>query len=1007
MEAPQSSDLDKTPISDKQRFRKDAKLWKDEVDNLLPEDTCNSYTPWDEIKNESIDFVLVYATGDKMTENRHVVPDPRRIDREDVKKAEDGDEAAKMRIDYIKLLIENGLEIEIENFSSNFKEYRAIKIRGSDSVLDTWAQKFLLMKPVKPPLDCIKQANLGKEKSVAGLISMYNEHLYDFVDMNKKEKSGPDIQVKDEKIGTKNGKSDSQAFQQLIHQNKRHNSLWATRISNWLFKLRHKKDEQLLLAFLEENLSSRAIRAPFNLSKKNKFLRHSEPEFYNRSERSLMVFRILENPEKKSKLQSKNENVLNLKNMIDEGYLEAAYPIHAGDYRLNNQILAGDKKLKNPIPPEHYVLLNISGETESNINPRQILRYFWSASNMKWKSQPFNIIRNYFGSVTAMYFAFLGFYTMSLITPALVGLAFFIYGLYHMSMTDTSRHICESGEKYLMCADCYIDGTCNATYLSDYCFTTTLTSIANNDAAIVFSIFMMVWLAVFVTTWKRKEKTKAHLWGTTNSHIASAEVRVNFKQPKNKQYIFNTITGQREIRVPFIGRLPNYILSYTVVVLFLAAAVLVTMTITIYNYTLSISIQKAKDFNPFTRKYATEIASLVTGCVSAVFIIGLSFLYKWIANLLTNMENHKTQRDHTNHLIFKIYVFDFINYYSTLFYIAFFKGKISSPANPRYLYGTSLKIESCAPGGCMSEVSIQMIIIMLFKQLIPAGEKIFKTLNLKKIKTIKEMLIKLLLTPFAICCGCAKKRRNKAKDILKKAIDERPQFAKDFELREPAEMYEEYVNNIIQLGFLTMFVTAFPIAPIICYVFNIWEIRKDATRYVKRVRRPIGFRCEGIGTWMNILEVLSRIAVLVNATLIAFTFDFIPHMIYRRYLKSGETTQSYVDFMLASYTFEHQNPDGSTVNQTCRYWSYTKPTTAAESSFWLDLMLHRVLFIFLFQNIIWAVVNVIELKWARTPQHVKERMVLEEKIAEEWLSDDDDDEDGEGVDKKNLTPNKG
>ena len=34
-------------------------------------------------------------------------------------------------------------------------------------------------------------------------------------------------------------------------------------------------------------------------------------------------------------------------------------------------------------------------------------------------------------------------------------------------------------------------------------------------------------------------------------------------------------------------------------------------------------------------------------------------------------------------------------------------------------------------------------------------------------------------------------------------------------------------------------------------------------------------------------------------------------------------------------------------------------------------------------------------------------MVLEEKIAEEWLSDDDDDEDGEGVDKKNLTPNKG
>lgn len=40
------------------------------------------------------------------------------------------------------------------------------------------------------------------------------------------------------------------------------------------------------------------------------------------------------------------------------------------------------------------------------------------------------------------------------------------------------------------------------------------------------------------------------------------------------------------------------------------------------------------------------------------------------------MENHRTQRDHDNHLSFKIYLFEFVNYYSTLFYIAFFKGKL-------------------------------------------------------------------------------------------------------------------------------------------------------------------------------------------------------------------------------------------------------------------------------------------------------------------------------------------
>ena len=50
-------------------------------------------------------------------------------------------------------------------------------------------------------------------------------------------------------------------------------------------------------------------------------------------------------------------------------------------------------------------------------------------------------------------------------------------------------------------------------------------------------------------------------------------------------------------------------------------------------------------------------------------------VYRRIANKLTTMENHRTQKDHDNHLSFKIYLFEFVNYYGTLFYIAFFKGK--------------------------------------------------------------------------------------------------------------------------------------------------------------------------------------------------------------------------------------------------------------------------------------------------------------------------------------------
>ncbi|KAL5248665.1 hypothetical protein ACHWQZ_G017749 [Mnemiopsis leidyi] len=992
------------------QFRKNARqLLENVVDQAY-------YEPWR--ADKKIDFVLVYKPIQNYMDptTGEVDPKPRQLDLDDVRETtkEDGDKAAKMRVEYINLLRENGLEIEIENFCSKFTEYRAIKICGSDFTMDTWAEKFLLMKPVEPPFGAV--LTIENDKPVDKLIAMYNEHLYDLPppDVDHIDRSrtfnastyvpptlksvmksfkgwfNPDSEHGDSDKQLENGRTrkknestyrESEAFKQLTFQNERYHSLWTTKIQNWIFDLLHKNDDRLTLT--KDNLLARAIRAPFNYSKKMKFLGHDEPEFYNRSERSLMVFRILENPE--GKFKDKNE--YKLSDMYREGCFVAAYPLHAGGYKIGER--------------QKWSQINIGEQID---NPRKLLRYFWSSSHMKWKFQPLNIVRNYFGSVTAMYFAYVGFYNMALFIPALVGFAVFIYGLLQMSWTDTSRHICESGEKYLMCADCYIDGTCNATYLSDYCFTTTLTSIANNDAVIVFSIIMMAWLATFVTFWKRQQSTIAHTWGTTNSRSASAEVRVKYRLAKTNVFRYNTVTKQREQHITFIHRLPQYAIASTVVALFLAAAVLMTITITIYNYTLSISIQKAKNYSPYTRKYANEIANCVTGSMSATLIICLSYVYRRIANKLTNMENHRTQRDHDSHLSFKIYLFEFVNYYSTLFYIAFFKGNITSPANPRYLYGTKLKIEGCAPGGCMSEVSIQMIIIMSVKQLVPILKDVIRTLNINRIQ--EELKIKLL-APLVSCCNFdfAHKWTNMAKQNLEGfKTNSRPQFVQDFELSEPAEMYQEYVNNIIQLGFLTMFVTAFPIAPIICLFINIWQLRQDATRYVKRVRRPIGFRSEGIGTWMNILEVLSRIAILVNAILIAFTFDWLPYMIYQRYVKSGETTQSYVDFMLASYSFEHENQDGSTVNQTCRYWSYIQPARADQSRFWLELMLARMLFIFLFQNLVWAAVRTIELLCDSTPKFVKERMVLEEKIAQEWLSSDEgsDGDDGEEEDDESA-----
>eukprot|EP00116_Pleurobrachia_bachei_P005500 sb/3465762/ len=305
-----------------------------------------------------------------------------------------------------------------------------------------------------------------------------------------------------------------------------------------------------------------------------------------------------------------------------------------------------------------------------------------------------------------------------------------------------------------------------------------------------------------------------------------------------------------------------------------------------------------------------------------------------------------------------VYLFEFINHYGTLFYIAFFKGNLSTPSEPRYLFGEYFRIENCAPGGCMSEVSMQMIIIMSLKQGVPLIKALIKAVNLPKY---------LLLFKATFCC--TENQREKAKESLNLKVTKRSQLIEDFELREPTEMYREYVNNIIQLGFLTIFGTALPIAPVICLLLNLHQLRTEATQFIKRYRRPIGFRADGIGSWMHILEVLTRMAILVNAVLIAFTFDYLPMIVYREYQSPNKTFEGYINFMLASHTFKDTNTNQNT---TCRYWSYINPANE-NSDFWMQLMLARMIFIFSFQNISWAMARIIELMVGNTPAYVRQR----------------------------------
>lgn len=63
-------------------------------------------------------------------------------------------------------------------------------------------------------------------------------------------------------------------------------------------------------------------------------------------------------------------------------------------------------------------------------------------------------------------------------------------------------------------------------------------------------------------------------------------------------------------------------------------------------------------------------------------------IYTWLAERLTEVELLRTQTEFDDSLTLKIYLLQFVNYYASIFYIAFFKGKfVGYPGNYSRLFG--------------------------------------------------------------------------------------------------------------------------------------------------------------------------------------------------------------------------------------------------------------------------------------------------------------------------------
>ncbi|XP_064076914.1 anoctamin-1 isoform X5 [Vanessa tameamea] len=644
-------------------------------------------------------------------------------------------------------------------------------------------------------------------------------------------------------------------------------------------------------------------------SKDKEYLFDTSAEcFWTPSIRSRIVQFILDR--KKFSESANDDFAFGITRLISNNTYSAAYPLHDGD-------------LKTPGSMRHLLY------TE------------WASVSKCLKYQPLDYVKDYFGVKIGLYFAWLGFYTHMLIPASLVGLICVIYSAATVYSNKPSEDICNYNSTIKMCPQC--DYYCDFWDLKTTCLQSRITYLFDNPTTVFFAIFMSFWAACFLELWKRYSAEMTHRWDLTGFDVYEEHPRPQYlaRLAHVKRTQLNVVTGEREPMVPFWRmRLPAALMSFSVVALLILLALATVLGVVLYRMSLLGANFLRQQDNVLITYSPIMFTTATAASINLVFICIFNYIYQFLAEWLTEKELLRTQTEFDDSLTLKIYLLQFVNYYASIFYIAFFKGKfVGRPGDYVRFFGH--RQEECSPGGCLLELSIQLAIIMIGKQFI---------------NTVVEMMMPYVLKWWNILRTIGRKKR------IKSPL----QWVKDFKLVDFGNMglFPEYLEMVLQYGFVTIFVAAFPLAPLFALINNVLEMRLDAKKFLTCYRRPVPQRVSDIGVWYRILDSIGKLSIITNGFIIAFTSEFIPRLVYQ--FTNGSMDQ-YVNHTLTDFRISVLgNLTKSTYNETmCSYpgyWHYKDGDDYEHTNWYWHVMGARLAFVVVFENVVALVMIIV--RWA-------------------------------------------
>lgn len=430
---------------------------------------------------------------------------------------------------------------------------------------------------------------------------------------------------------------------------------------------------------------------------------------------------------------------------------------------------------------------------------------------MKPFSQPLDDIRDYFGEKVALYFCWLGFYSVMMGYLALVCLGVYYYLTAHPVDVDPP-------------------------HLQPW--------------MVFMAIVITVWTSFHSRGWAQQQNIVKVKWGVSDFE-EEEECRPQFKGELH----LNPVNNQPEKFYPENKRRRSMMLSNSIILCFIVALwVFIVFIYELEKYWLD-------------KGYAW--GSLVGSLILSVQIQVLSAFYMAVVDILNDLENHKTQTDFEDGKIFKTFLFQIFNNYASLTYTAFVKTHISGCATTCIGDLRSLMITIFMTSYVMNFVELGMPLLMQKKRQWEEKERMRRNAALADRKQAAEAKLKAAMPEAAGAAAAAASKKGGGGGA--EAVREEEAFERELHLEPNAGMFSDYAEMVLQYGSLVLFILAFPAAPILAVTHNIMEIRVDAYKFCKLFQRPDPEGAEDIGNWELMMDMLGWAGVVMNCAIICFT----------------------------------------------------------------------------------------------------------------------------------------